>query len=205
MRPVPDEGDLAPDFTLSGTVPGHGPDSGDREFTLSAARGRPVVLAFYPGDETPVCTRQLCSYQHDLETLRGLDAQLWGISSQSLDSHRRFQAHRGLTFPLLSDPDNQVFAAYGLGTLLHRRAVFVIDAEGRIAWRHVSTTGLTYRRTQEIAAALRRLPSAAYPGEPGTASLDPQQPLRRSRNGGEQDHQGSAVNRLRGDRGGSPS
>jgi peroxiredoxin Q/BCP len=110
-----------------------------------------------------VCTRQLCAYQHDLDAFIGLDAQLWGISSQDLDSHRKFQAHRGLSFPLLSDVDNTVFTRYGLGSLLHRRAVFVVDAEGRIAWKHVSTTGLTYRKTDEIAAALRALP--AYPAE----------------------------------------
>jgi thioredoxin-dependent peroxiredoxin len=159
MSTPPAVGDIAPDFTLPGTTP----TDGDGEFTLSAARGKPVVLAFYPGDETPVCTRQLCSYQSDLDDLAGLDAQLWGISSQDLDSHRRFQAKRGLTFPLLSDPDNTVFTAYGLGSLLHRRAVFVIDAAGRIAWKHVSTTGLTYRKTDEITAALRALP--AYPAE----------------------------------------
>src|SRR3954452_20130390 len=150
MSTGPDVGELAPEFTLPGTSP----TTGDGEFTLSAARGRPLVLAFYPGDETPVCTRQLCSYQSDLDDLAGLDAQLWGISSQDLDSHRRFQAKRGLTFPLLSDPDNAVFSSYGLGSLLHRRAVFVIDAAGRIAWKHVSTTGLTYRKSDEIAAAL---------------------------------------------------
>ena len=155
-----DVGQPAPDFTLPGTAPA----TGDADFTLSAARGKPVVLAFYPGDETPVCTKQLCSYQTDLDVVAGLDAELWGISSQDLDSHRRFQAKRGLTFPLLSDPDNTVFSRYGLGSLLHRRAVFVIDAAGRIAWKHVSTTGLTYRKTEEITAALRALP--AYPPEP---------------------------------------
>jgi len=159
MSTVPAVGLLAPDFTLPGTSP----ETGDTDFTLSAARGRPVVLAFYPGDETPVCTRQLCSYQHDLDLLVNLDAQLWGISSQDLDSHRRFQANRGLTFPLLSDPDNTVFNAYGLGSLLNRRAVFVVDATGRITYKHVSTTGLTYRKSDEIAAALLTLP--AYPAD----------------------------------------
>ena len=75
----------------------------------------------------------------------------------------RFQAHRGLTFPLLSDIDNKVFEAYGLGSLLNRRAVFVVDATGRITYKHVSTTGLTYRKSDEIAAALLALP--AYPAE----------------------------------------
>jgi peroxiredoxin Q/BCP len=157
MSNGPAVGDLAPDFTLPGTSPA----TGDADFTLSAMRGRPVVLAFYPGDETPVCTRQLCSYQHDLDALGDLDATLWGISSQDLDSHRRFQAKRGLTFPLLADTGNDVFARYGLGSVLNRRAVFVVDATGRIAWKHVSTTGLTYQKTDRIAAVLSGLTDAA--------------------------------------------
>src|SRR3954464_11939291 len=161
MSATPAVGDAAPDFTLPGTAPG----KPDHAYTLSAERGHPVVLAFYPGDETPVCTKQLCSYQDDLSVLRDLDATLWGISSQSVESHRKFQAHRGLNFPLLADVDNTVFSAYGLGSLLNRRAVFVIDADGRIAWAHVSTTGLTYQKADRIAEALRALPAAttAYP------------------------------------------
>lgn len=158
MSSTPAPGELAPDFTLPGVAPGEEP----RDYTLSAERGHPVVLAFYPGDETPVCTRQLCSYQHDLDVLRDLDATLWGISSQTIDSHQRFQAHRGLTFPLLADVRNQAFNAYGLGSLLNRRAVFVVDAQGRIAWRHVSTTGLSYQKLDRISEVLRSLPTA-YP------------------------------------------
>ena len=161
MASTPAVGDIAPDFTLPGTQPG----APDRDYSLSAQRGRAVVLAFYPGDETPVCTRQLCSYQHDLDVLRDLDATLWGISSQDVDSHRKFQEHRGLTFPLLADVGSKVFSAYGLGSLLNRRAVFVIDADGRIAWSHVSTTGITYQKVDRIADVLRKLPasSTAYP------------------------------------------
>jgi peroxiredoxin Q/BCP len=159
MGSTPAVGDLAPDFTLPGTQP----DAPERDFTLSAERGHPVVLAFYPGDETPVCTRQLCSYQHDLDVLRDLDATLWGISSQSLESHRKFQEHRGLTFPLLADVDNAVFSTYGLGSVLNRRAVFVIDAEGRIAWSHVSTTGITYQKLGKLAEVLRSLPAPTSP------------------------------------------
>src|SRR5437763_2935480 len=70
MSSTPAVGDLAPDFTLPGIEPG----APERDYSLSAERGHPVVLAFYPGDETPVCTRQLCSYQHDLDVLRDLDA-----------------------------------------------------------------------------------------------------------------------------------
>jgi peroxiredoxin Q/BCP len=164
---TPAIGDLAPDFTLPGTAPG----ADDRDYTLSAERGHPVVLAFYPGDETPVCTKQLCSYQSDLQVLEGLDATLWGISSQDVASHKKFQAHRGLTFPLLADTDNEVFAAYGLGLgLARRRALFVIDAEGRIVYAHVHRLGLTYQKTEQIAEILRGLPKAdaAYPADPAT-------------------------------------
>jgi peroxiredoxin Q/BCP len=169
LATTPAPGDIAPDFTLPGTVPG----ADDRDYALSAERGRPVVLAFYPGDETPVCTKQLCSYQNDIDVLAGLglDAQLWGISSQGIESHRLFQANRSLGFPLLADVDNAVFKAYGLGSLLNRRAVFVIDADGKVAWRHVSMTGLTYQKLGTIAEVLRGLPApaAVYPTEEPTA------------------------------------
>jgi peroxiredoxin Q/BCP len=160
MPTSPAIGEIAPDFTLPGTRPG----ADDTDFTLSAERGHPVVLAFYPGDETPVCTAQLCSYQRDLDVLASLgtgEAVLWGISTQDLDSHRRFQANRSLTFPLLADSGGAVFRRYGLGSVLNRRAVFVVDATGRIAWRHVSTTGLSYQKMDTIADVLRRLPTAA--------------------------------------------
>lgn len=163
MATTPAPGNAAPDFTLPGTAPG----ADDRDYTLSGERGHPVVLAFYPGDETPVCTKQLCSYQSDLDVLAGLglDVRLWGISSQSVESHRRFQAHRSLTFPLLADVDNTVFKAYGLGSLLNRRAVFVIDSDGKVAWRHVSTTGLTYQKLSTIVDVLKSLPAPAYPSD----------------------------------------
>src|SRR5580692_7158885 len=110
MTTTPVPGDLAPDFTLPGTVGGQRSD-----FTLSAQRGHPIVLAFYPGDETLVCTKQLCSYQDDLRAFSDLGAELWGISSQDIESHEAFASNRKLTFPLLADVDNKVFAAYGLG------------------------------------------------------------------------------------------
>lgn len=158
MPTTPAVGDLAPDFTLPGTVPG----SEDRGYTLSAERGHPVVLAFYPGDETPVCTRQMCSYQNDLAVLNDLQATLWGISSQDIDSHKSFQAHRGLTFPLLADTANDVFSAYGLGSgLTRRRALFVIDADGRIAYAHVHRLGITYQSVDQIAAVLRDVSAAS--------------------------------------------
>src|SRR5580698_1853207 len=148
---TPAAGDPAPDFTLPGTVGGTRAD-----YTLSAQRGHPIVLAFYPGDETLVCTKQLCSYQDDLSAFSDLGAQLWGISSQDIESHEAFQRNRHLSFPLLADETNKVFAAYGLGLgVSRRRAIFVIDGAGKIAWSHVSRLGLSYQKTDVIAAVLK--------------------------------------------------
>jgi peroxiredoxin Q/BCP len=157
MTTTPVPGDLAPDFTLPGTVGGQRSD-----YTLSAQRGHPLVLAFYPGDETLVCTKQLCSYQDDLSAFSDLGAQLWGISSQDIESHEAFQRNRHLSFPLLADETNKVFAAYGLGLgVSRRRAIFVIDGAGKIAWSHVSRLGLSYQKTDVIAAVLKDLQPAA--------------------------------------------
>ena len=145
-------GQPAPDFTLPGIA-----EAKRRSFTLSEARGSSVVLAFYPGDNTPVCTRQLCSYQDDLGSLTELDAQVWGISSQDVDSHERFAAKRGLTFPLLADTDRAVQKLYGVaGPLGHtKRSIFVIDPAGVLRWSHISLLGVTYQDTDAIAEALK--------------------------------------------------
>jgi thioredoxin-dependent peroxiredoxin len=157
MAETPGTGDAAPDFTLPGIVRGERAD-----YTLSDERGHPIVLAFYPGDETLVCTKQLCSYQDDLSAFSDLGAQLWGISSQGIDSHEAFQKNRNLTFPLLADEKNEVFARYGLGLgLTSRRAIFVIDGDGKIAWSHVSKLGLSYQKTDTIAKVLKGLAPAA--------------------------------------------
>ena len=117
-------GDVAPDFELSGT--------GERDYRLADYRGRWVVLAFYPGDFTPVCTRQFCSYGRRADEVADLGATLVGISSQDLDSHEEFVARHGLTVPLLADEGGEIAKLYGawrpvIGT---RRAVFVVDEEG---------------------------------------------------------------------------
>jgi thioredoxin-dependent peroxiredoxin len=153
---VPALGVPAPDLDLPGWV-----DGAEGRLRLSDHRGSPVVLAFYPGDDTAVCTRQLCSYQDDLQVLRGLGAQVWGISSQDVDSHRRFAEKRGLTFPLLADTDRAVQRAYGVSGPfgLTKRSVFVVDADGVLRWRHVSTLGLTYQDADVLAGVLRELPA----------------------------------------------
>jgi peroxiredoxin Q/BCP len=152
MSPAP--GTPAPDFSL------HGVEAGVRRtFSLADAHGSSLVLAFYPGDETPVCTRQLCSYQDDLGRLTDLHALVWGVSPQGLDSHERFASKRGLTFPLLADPDRTAIKAYGVnGPLGHvKRSIFVIDADGIVRWAHVSTLGLTYQDTEKLAGVLTSL------------------------------------------------
>jgi peroxiredoxin Q/BCP len=152
----PEVGSPAPDFTLPAVTP-----PGRRDCSLSAERGHPVVLAFYPGDDTRTCARQLCSYQDDLGLLTETGAVVWGISTQDLDSHARFAAKRGLTFPLLADTDKAVVAAYGVnGPLGTRRSVFVVDADGVVRWRHVAAVGLTYRDAGEIAGVLAGLTRA---------------------------------------------
>lgn len=151
--PSPEIGTEAPDFVLDGTSP-----EGRQSYVLSDLRGRPVVIAFYPGDETPVCTRQLCSYQDDMGRFEEFDALVLGISPQNLDSHERFAARRGLTFPLLADPDKTVARLYGVtGTLGIKRAVFVLDAEGVVRWKHVAALGLSYQDADTIAGVLRDL------------------------------------------------
>ena len=147
-------GTPAPDLDLPAWV-----DGAEGRVRLADHLGTPVVLAFYPGDETPVCTRQLCSYQDDLQVLTGLGAQVWGISSQDVDSHRRFAEKRGLTFPLLADTDKAVQRAYGVAGPfgLTKRSVFVVDAEGVVRWSHISTIGLTYKDVDTIASVLKAL------------------------------------------------
>jgi peroxiredoxin Q/BCP len=144
-------GEPAPDFTL--------PATGGTDITLSALRGAPVVLAFYPGDDTTVCTVQLNSYNDDLSVFRDRGARLLGISPQGIESHEAFAAKHGFDFPLLVDADKAVGQAYGiLGPLgFYRRSVFVIDAEGVVRWAHRALTGATFRKTEELAAALDRI------------------------------------------------
>src|SRR3954454_21270748 len=101
-----DVGDAAPDFELSGT--------GGRTYRLSDYRGRNLVLAFYPGDATTVCTAQFCSYRDRSEQLDGLDAEVLGISPQSVDTHEHWAQEQELNVPLLADLDLAVSRAYGV-------------------------------------------------------------------------------------------
>lgn len=144
-------GDPAPDFTLSGT--------GGRSYSLSEFRGHPVVLVFYPGDNTPVCTRQLTSYNNELGVFAQLDARLLAVSAQDVASHEAFSDSHGFGFPLLSDPHKEVAQMYGaVGPLgFVRRSVFVVDAEGLIRYAHRAVAGLTYRPVDELVTAVKSL------------------------------------------------
>jgi peroxiredoxin Q/BCP len=144
-------GDPAPDFEL--------PATGGATIRLSNLRPRPVVVVFYPGDDTPVCTRQLNSYSEGLSQFEALDAQVIGISAQDLDSHEAFSVKHGLGFPLLADVDKVVAAEWGtLGPLgFSRRSVFIIDGTGVVRYAHRAMAGLTYRPVDELIAALAAL------------------------------------------------
>jgi len=146
------KGDAAPDFTLSGMEDGE-----RRDYSLADFHGTPVVLVFYPGDNTPVCTRQLNTYTADIGEFAALGAQLLGISPQSVDSHCGFADKQGgFAFPLLADEDKAVGKAYGiLGPVgFYRRSVFVIDGSGTITYAHRAFAGATFRPTDTLVKAV---------------------------------------------------
>ncbi|MEY9859192.1 peroxiredoxin Q/BCP [Catenulispora sp. GAS73] len=157
MASTPELGAPAPDFTLPGIVLS-GTEVEQRDFTLSEHRGKPIVLAFYPGDDTPVCTKQMCAYNNELEKFTGIGAEIWGISPQDLASHEKFAQRHGLHQPLLADPEKTVIRQYGVALkgLGLKRSVFLVDAEGVLRWKHVATFGLTFQPvatlTEQIAA-----------------------------------------------------
>jgi len=159
-------GDAAPDFELPGT--------GEKTYKLSDYRGKNVVLAFYPGDATRVCTAQFCSYRDKGDRIDQLDAEVLGISPQSVDSHERWTQERDLNVPLLADEDLAVSKSYGvvgwagpLGKLAGlkgieggryvMRAIFVIDATGVVRYRHVSRTGARFQTVGDLEQAVASL------------------------------------------------
>jgi peroxiredoxin Q/BCP len=154
MARHPQVGEPAPDFELEGT---------DGRFRLSEHRGERVVLLFYPGDGTPVCTKQFCSYRDRSEDLAALEATVVGISAQDLDSHERFTAKHSLTVPLLADSDAAVAKSYGAHArgLGVKRAVIVIDEQGIVRHRHDHLLGLDYQSVDDLKKALDPLPSPA--------------------------------------------
>jgi thioredoxin-dependent peroxiredoxin len=161
-----DVGDAAPDFELPGT--------GGATYRLADYGGRNLVLAFYPGDATRVCTAQFCSYRDEGERIDGLDAEVLGISPQSVESHERWAREQRLNVPLLADEDLGVSRRYGVtgwvgpfarftelkdapGGRYVMRAIFVIDGEGIVRHRHVSRTGASFQSVADLEQAVASL------------------------------------------------
>jgi peroxiredoxin Q/BCP len=141
-------GDPAPDFDV--------PGSGGHNYALRDYTDCGVILAFYPGDFTTVCTRQFCSYRDERERIEALGIPMLGISPQSVASHERFIEEKGLNVPLLADQDKSMARAYGVlgpGGFV-RRAIFIVDGELVIRHRDVKLLGATYETVADIEHAL---------------------------------------------------
>jgi peroxiredoxin Q/BCP len=148
--------DLAPDFTL--------PRDGGTELTLSALRGKAVVLFFYPRDDTPGCTKESIGFSESLGAFQAAGAEVVGISRDTVAKHEKFIAKHGLTVPLVSDEDTTACEAYGTWVEKNmygkksmgiERSTFLIDAEGKIAqiWRKVKVLG----HVDEVLEAVKAL------------------------------------------------
>lgn len=149
-------GQIAPDFTL--------PDQDGTDVSLEALRGQPVLLYFYPRDETPGCTTQACDIRDRWTEFDAHGIQVLGISPDTVDSHASFQANHDLPHTLLADPDHQVLEPYGAWgeknmygkvTVGVIRSSVLIDAEGRIlkVWKRASAK----KHAEQVLAAAEKL------------------------------------------------
>ena len=152
-----DVGSTAPDFTL--------PNQDREPVTLSARRGRPVVLAFFPAAFSSVCTKELCTFRDRLAALnRADDAQVYGISVDTFFTLKAFQKDQQLTFPLLSDFNKQVIRDYGVFNEdmiglkgIAKRAVFVIDTDGIVRYSEVLADARNEPDYEKVFSALDKL------------------------------------------------
>jgi peroxiredoxin Q/BCP len=147
---VSDLGQSAADFSL--------PDGDGNTWRLADQRGKVVVLLFYPGDETPICTRQMCSVRDRWEDYAATGAEVVGISTNSVESHKSFADHHDLPLRLLADVDGKVADQYGAKSLIPgkvARSVFVIDANGVIRYRDVRPVGLFRPKDDDTIKAIR--------------------------------------------------
>jgi len=144
-------GENAPDFTLK--------DLDGEQWNLADKRGRTVVLLFYPGDDTPVCTKQLCSVRDNWSKYQATGAEVVGISTDSVKSHKTFADKYNLTLRLLSDENGEVVEKYQVKSWLpgrSARAVVVIDKAGRIAFHKVQSLSLFRPKDDEVLAAIEK-------------------------------------------------
>jgi peroxiredoxin Q/BCP len=143
-------GTAAPDISL--------PDSDGKQWRLLDQRGKVVVLLFYPGDETPICTRQMCSVRDRWEDYLATGAEVVGISTDSIESHKKFAEHHDLPLRLLSDADGQASNLYGARSLIPgkvARSVFVIDARGILRYSDVRPLGLFRPKDETTIEAIK--------------------------------------------------
>ncbi|MGH9899577.1 MAG: peroxiredoxin [Pyrinomonadaceae bacterium] len=151
--PAINVGDQAPDFVLR--------DGDGKEWRLSDFKGsRTVVLLFYPGDNTPVCTKQLCSVRNRWQEYLETGAEVVGVSTDSTDSHKNFRDQYNLPLRLLADTGAKVSKIYGVKSWIpgkSARAVFVIDKDGTIKYRKVEALSIFRPKDDEIIAAVRAL------------------------------------------------
>ena len=139
----------APDFTLT--------DGDGNSWTLSDYKGKTVVLLFYPGDNTPVCTAQLCSVRDHWSEYQATGAEVVGISTDSVESHKGFAEKNQLPLRLLSDADRKVSETYDMKSWLpgrSARGVVVIDGSGKIAYHKVQAVSLFKPSDDDVLAAI---------------------------------------------------
>ena len=148
-------GTQAPDFTLL--------DGSGDVWALSNYIGRTVVLLFYPGDDTPVCTKELCSVRDHWSEYQATGAEVVGVSTDSVDSHQAFAGKYDLPLRLLSDPDGKVRDLYGANSWLPgrtARAEVVIDGTGRVAYYKARPIGIFRPSDESLLTAIKN----AQPG-----------------------------------------
>ena len=151
-----EEGKKAPAFTLHA-------DDGSK-VKLSELKGNPVVLYFYPRDDTPGCTKEACAFRDRQDEIKALGAQVFGISPDTVESHVKFRDKFSLNFPLLADPDHAMADQYGAWreknmygkkSMGIQRSTYLIDADGKVAklWKRVKVDG----HDQQVIDALKEL------------------------------------------------
>jgi len=144
-------GEPAPEFILK--------DGDGNDWALSNYIGHTVVLLFYPGDNTPVCTAQLCSVRDHWSEYQATRAEVVGISTDTVESHKDFAETKRLPLKLLSDPDGEVSKIYGMKSWLpgrSARGVVVIDKEGKIAYSKVQPLSLFKPSDEDVLAAIAK-------------------------------------------------